>query len=240
MKIGIANDVAMAAEALRRVIAGTKLHQVLWIARTGLEAVRMCAENRPEGTWVTDDMIRGYTDLHHAGHAPSIEVWSPGDGPLGEPTAGPGSAGLAVDWVWSYPAADVTWTLTPSIPSVHVSHRLSGLKPGSQRTMSTSSEEVPAVWKGVVEVFRDYGYRRLRAKARIKFLVAKLGIEEFPIFKKAAAHPSYDEYWQGQALDKILEHTGFRDMDAVILARQVSAQWLELHRIPIERQLITQ
>ncbi|GGY70790.1 chemotaxis-specific protein-glutamate methyltransferase CheB [Pseudoduganella albidiflava] len=48
MKIGIANDVAMAAEALRRVIAGTKLHQVLWIARTGLEAVRMCAENRPD------------------------------------------------------------------------------------------------------------------------------------------------------------------------------------------------
>jgi two-component system response regulator WspF len=48
MKIGIANDVAMAAEALRRVIAGTKLHQVVWIARTGLEAVRMCAENRPD------------------------------------------------------------------------------------------------------------------------------------------------------------------------------------------------
>ncbi|MBL8646883.1 MAG: CocE/NonD family hydrolase, partial [Sphingosinicella sp.] len=31
-----------------------------------------------------------------------------------------------------------------------------------------------------------------------------LGIEEFPIFKKAAAHPVYDEYWKGQALDKIL------------------------------------
>lgn len=31
-----------------------------------------------------------------------------------------------------------------------------------------------------------------------------LGIEDFPIFKKAAAHPSYDAYWQGQALDKIL------------------------------------
>ena len=31
-----------------------------------------------------------------------------------------------------------------------------------------------------------------------------LGIEEFPIFKKAAAHPTYDEYWKGQALDKIL------------------------------------
>ena len=48
MRIGIANDVPMAAEALRRVIAATRHHQVLWIARTGLEAVRMCADNRPD------------------------------------------------------------------------------------------------------------------------------------------------------------------------------------------------
>jgi two-component system response regulator WspF len=48
MKIAIANDVAMAAEALRRVIAATDEHQVVWIARTGLEAVRMCLETRPD------------------------------------------------------------------------------------------------------------------------------------------------------------------------------------------------
>jgi two-component system response regulator WspF len=48
MKIAIANDVAMAAEALRRVVASTAEHQVLWIARTGAEAVRMCIENRPD------------------------------------------------------------------------------------------------------------------------------------------------------------------------------------------------
>jgi two-component system response regulator WspF len=48
MRIGIANDVAMAAEALRRVLAGATGHEVLWIARTGLEAVRMCADNRPD------------------------------------------------------------------------------------------------------------------------------------------------------------------------------------------------
>jgi len=48
MKIAIANDVAMAAEALRRVVASTSEHQVIWIARTGLEAVRMCADNRPD------------------------------------------------------------------------------------------------------------------------------------------------------------------------------------------------
>jgi sulfite reductase (ferredoxin) len=40
-------------------------------------------------------------------------------------------------------------------------------------------EEVPDVWEGVVSVFRDYGYRRLRHRARIKFLVADWGPERF-------------------------------------------------------------
>jgi sulfite reductase (ferredoxin) len=39
--------------------------------------------------------------------------------------------------------------------------------------------EVPDVWAGVVGLFRDYGYRRLRTRARIKFLVADWGVEEF-------------------------------------------------------------
>ncbi|MET0694272.1 MAG: nitrite/sulfite reductase [Propionibacteriaceae bacterium] len=42
-----------------------------------------------------------------------------------------------------------------------------------------SIDEVPDVWAGVVSVFRDYGYRRLRTRARIKFLVADWGIEKF-------------------------------------------------------------
>jgi sulfite reductase (ferredoxin) len=40
-------------------------------------------------------------------------------------------------------------------------------------------EEVPDVWWGVVSLFRDYGYRRLRGRARLKFLVADWGIERF-------------------------------------------------------------
>jgi len=39
--------------------------------------------------------------------------------------------------------------------------------------------EVPEVWKAVVEVFRDYGYRRLRSRARLKFLVADWGVAKF-------------------------------------------------------------
>ncbi|MHA6781269.1 nitrite/sulfite reductase [Pseudonocardia saturnea] len=39
--------------------------------------------------------------------------------------------------------------------------------------------EVADVWRGVISVFRDYGYRRLRHRARIKFLVADWGPAEF-------------------------------------------------------------
>jgi two-component system response regulator WspF len=48
MRIGIANDVPMAVEALRRVLLATGEHQVAWIARTGVDAVRLCADLRPE------------------------------------------------------------------------------------------------------------------------------------------------------------------------------------------------
>jgi sulfite reductase (ferredoxin) len=40
-------------------------------------------------------------------------------------------------------------------------------------------EDVPDVWAGVVGIFRDYGYRRLRHRARLKFLVADWGVERF-------------------------------------------------------------
>ncbi|WP_433344531.1 nitrite/sulfite reductase [Micromonospora sp. CA-111912] len=39
--------------------------------------------------------------------------------------------------------------------------------------------EIPDVWAGVVGIFRDYGYRRLRNRARLKFLVADWGVERF-------------------------------------------------------------
>jgi sulfite reductase (ferredoxin) len=40
-------------------------------------------------------------------------------------------------------------------------------------------DEVPDVWEAVVGLFRDYGYRRLRSKARLKFLVKDWGAVKF-------------------------------------------------------------
>jgi sulfite reductase (ferredoxin) len=40
-------------------------------------------------------------------------------------------------------------------------------------------DDVPDVWAGVIGIFRDYGYRRLRHRARLKFLVADWGVVRF-------------------------------------------------------------
>ncbi len=40
-------------------------------------------------------------------------------------------------------------------------------------------DQAAEVWAGVIGLFRDYGYRRLRHRARIKFLVADWGPERF-------------------------------------------------------------
>ncbi|WP_399084262.1 nitrite/sulfite reductase [Streptomyces sp. BBFR2] len=42
-----------------------------------------------------------------------------------------------------------------------------------------SAEEAAEVHEGVISIFRDYGYRRLRTRARLKFLVADWGPEKF-------------------------------------------------------------
>jgi sulfite reductase (ferredoxin) len=40
-------------------------------------------------------------------------------------------------------------------------------------------DEVADAWEGVAGIFRDYGYRRLRSKARLKFLLADWGKDKF-------------------------------------------------------------
>src|ERR1035438_6971825 len=48
MKIGIVNDLRMAAEALRRAVALRPAHQVVWVAHDGAEAVAKCARDPPD------------------------------------------------------------------------------------------------------------------------------------------------------------------------------------------------
>jgi two-component system response regulator WspF len=48
MRIGIVNNLPIAAEALRRVLALAPEHQLAWIAHDGAEAVEECARDRPD------------------------------------------------------------------------------------------------------------------------------------------------------------------------------------------------
>ncbi|HMP84422.1 MAG TPA: chemotaxis response regulator protein-glutamate methylesterase [Verrucomicrobiota bacterium] len=48
MRIGIVNDMFMAVEALRRVIAGSRGNEVAWIARDGAQAVELCFKDKPD------------------------------------------------------------------------------------------------------------------------------------------------------------------------------------------------
>jgi two-component system response regulator WspF len=48
MKIAIVNDLPLAVEALRRVLALRPEHSVIWMAENGAQAVQRCAELRPD------------------------------------------------------------------------------------------------------------------------------------------------------------------------------------------------
>lgn len=54
-------------------------------------------------------------------------------------------------------------------------------------------EEVSEVWANTVRIFRDYGYRLLRNRARLKFLIASWGVERFrAVLEEYMGHPLID------------------------------------------------
>lgn len=42
---------------------------------TCFERIMRCCADRPEGTWINEDIVRAYTDLHEMGLAHSVETW---------------------------------------------------------------------------------------------------------------------------------------------------------------------
>jgi leucyl/phenylalanyl-tRNA--protein transferase len=67
-----------------RKIERSRLEGGPWVVRfdSAFEAVmRSCAAPRKDGpgTWISEDIIAGYTGLHRLGHAHSSEVWLDGE-----------------------------------------------------------------------------------------------------------------------------------------------------------------
>lgn len=48
MNIGIVNDMPLAVEALRRALSVDSRHRVIWAAKDGVEALALCARQRPD------------------------------------------------------------------------------------------------------------------------------------------------------------------------------------------------
>ncbi|MCE1180130.1 nitrite/sulfite reductase [Actinomycetota bacterium] len=73
-------------------------------------------------------------------------------------------------------------------------------------------EEIPEVWLGVVSIFRDYGYRRLRNRARLKFLVADWGAERFrEVLEGEYLHRRLLDGPAAQAPDQPIDHVGVHE-----------------------------
>lgn len=79
-------------------------------------------------------------------------------------------------------------------------------------------EEVAEVWVGVTSIFRDYGYRRLRSRARLKFLVADWGVEKFRQVLE-------DEYLNRRLPDLADPGAPETPVDHVGVHRQTDGRW---------------
>lgn len=67
------------SRSLRRTLRRDRFK--LSVDRAFEAVMRACAQLRGDGlgTWIGDDMLAAYCDLHHIGHAHSIEVWDQHD-----------------------------------------------------------------------------------------------------------------------------------------------------------------
>lgn len=85
-------------------------------------------------------------------------------------------------------------------------------------------EEVADVWAGVIGIFRDYGYRRLRSKARLKFLVKDWGVEKFrEILETEYLHRKLHDGPAPEQVPHTVDHVGVQKIRNGLNAVGVSA-----------------
>ncbi|MBJ6137607.1 leucyl/phenylalanyl-tRNA--protein transferase [Marinobacter litoralis] len=80
--------------------------------------IRLCASNRSEGTWITDEMIDAYSELHRLGIAHSIEVWNQNGDLAG------GMYGVALGRCFFGESMFSLQTNASKVLMVHLSHQL--------------------------------------------------------------------------------------------------------------------
>jgi len=121
--------------------------------------MRGCAENRPEGTWITPTMIDCYSQLHHLGHAHSVEVWLRSNAAETDRSADPPGDG---------------WLLAGGIYGVAVGAMFSG---ESMFHRVTDASKVALV--ALVEHLRNRGFELFDVQMRTEH-TARMGAIEIP------------------------------------------------------------
>ncbi|WKG01543.1 nitrite/sulfite reductase [Mycolicibacterium sp. HK-90] len=85
-------------------------------------------------------------------------------------------------------------------------------------------EEVAEVWAAVVGIFRDYGYRRLRSKARLKFLIKDWGVEKFrEVLETEYLHRKLHDGPAPEQVPHTVDHVGVQKIRNGLNAVGVSA-----------------
>lgn len=117
------------------------------------EAVmRACGETRPEGTWVTEEMVAAYSRLHREGHAHSVEVWH------GEALAG-GIYGVAIGGLF---AGESMFHTVTDASKVALAALVEHLKNRGYALFDVQMKTEHTERMGAVEIARDSYLARLQ------------------------------------------------------------------------------
>lgn len=113
--------------------------------------MRACGETRPEGTWVTEEMVQGYVELNRQGVAHSLEVW------LGDELAG-GIYGVAIGGLFAGESMFHTRTDASKVAMAALVQRLKarGFALFDVQMKTDHTERM-----GAVEISREQYLRRL-------------------------------------------------------------------------------
>ncbi|HJZ54953.1 MAG TPA: leucyl/phenylalanyl-tRNA--protein transferase [Gemmataceae bacterium] len=133
------------------------------------EVMWACGEERPEGTWVTRDMLDGYTEAHKAGVTHSLEVWvAPGSAGVSPAPTNPAGGTPAL------PGPEPGWQLAGGIYGVAVGGLFAG---ESMFHRVTDASKVALV--ALVERLRERGYVLFDVQMKTN-VSGQLGAVEIP------------------------------------------------------------
>jgi hypothetical protein len=107
------------------------------------------------------------------------------------------------------------------------------LVPSTTFRLRTSDQDLSSVALNIVFKFVDNGedYEEI-FKQRVPF---QNGQTELLTVRSQTGYTGEPP----QTRAEMLKNSNFRDMEAVIFVRQAAAQWVELHRVRLDRQLLT-